>query len=50
MKKCISISVAACCMHMLYADVYFNSKTFSQSEKIDDIVIIGHENATDGGM
>jgi len=29
--------------------VYFNSKTFSQSEKIDDNVIIGHENATDGG-
>ena len=49
MKKCISISVAASCMHMLYADVYFNSKTFSQSEKIDDIVYIGHENATDGG-
>ena len=49
MKKCICISVAACCMHMLYADVYFNSKKFSQSEKIDDIVYIGHENATDGG-
>ena len=49
MKKCISISVAACCMHMLCANVYFNSKTFLQSEKIDDIVYIGHENATDGG-
>ena len=49
MKKCICISLAASCMHMLYADVYFNSKTFLQSEKIDDIVYIGHENATDGG-
>jgi T5SS/PEP-CTERM-associated repeat protein len=34
---------------MLYADVYFNSKTFSQSEKIDDIVYIGHADAKDGG-
>ena len=43
------MSLAASCMHMLYAYTYFNSKTFSQSEKIDDIVYIGHANATDGG-
>ena len=43
------LTCAASIMQIACADVYYNNKTFSQSETVNEIVHIGHADATDGG-